>query len=275
LGDLYIMVEKNDALTKTIIALVISVIVYSVIIKPAWLWIKEHLFIFSFMILIIIFIAISVIKSFSDTSKKKKTDELETSLKDSKLNINVNQYKTTQFNRKLNRLHTANTFHETTQTSRNHEKRISKIKSDLTSFEVVLNQIKKYNPPEYIRDEKEFENGLLSFLYGRPEIENKIEILPQVKMNNRKPDFVIDGKYAIEIKLIESIDILRKLKSQVEEYSDIYEKTGAVLVYDGYNLSEIQNYVKRIENIGIKTILIKTKIRRKKHVTRLVIDKHR
>ncbi len=122
------------------------------------------------------------------------------------------------------------------------------------------------NPPP-CRDEKELQGNLNTFLtakYGEKRVkrEIRIDIAPGVK---RLIDFLIDDKYAIELKLAHDIDTLRNFIAQLQEFQMHYSQIAALLLFDNtkMNESQINHYVEEYRKRNIHCIVVNGRITKK------------
>ena len=133
------------------------------------------------------------------------------------------------------------------------------IKSKKTSEyeEIIFNTLKKFTP---VRKKDLKEKDIESQLYQR-----LTALLPEEKtsMQQRgksgRADIVVDGKIAIELKMINSLTQLFQLKGQLDEYNKEYKKIFCYL-YDEKNSISPQNFKefeKDLKRMGINAEIIK------------------
>jgi hypothetical protein len=126
------------------------------------------------------------------------------------------------------------------------------IKSDL---DFILESIKGFEP-EPVRDEEDFEKQLFQFL--KLKYPNQVE--RQVETREGKIDIVINGLYALELKIADSRGKLRDLIGQLYSYKKVYDNVSVVLLDIGkMSYHEIKNYVDDYRRLGVKTVILRGK----------------
>lgn len=105
----------------------------------------------------------------------------------------------------------------------NFKNKIKNYKNYHSAFLKIINTIQDDFKPEPSSDEKELQGNLkmwLSAKYPGKKIEREVE------SRAGKVDIVIDGKYAIELKLAKNSQTLRNLYAQLVEYQEVYPQIG-------------------------------------------------
>lgn len=136
-----------------------------------------------------------------------------------------------------------------------------------SEFDAILSSIKNDFEPEPVRDEKDFENQLIQFL----KLRYPGRVQRQVETHEGKIDLVVDGKYALELKIAEVKSVLRDLVGQVHSYKKVYDDVGVVLLdVKTLHRPEIDNYIRDYEKFGVKTVLLTGVLRRKAQKTKQI-----
>lgn len=133
-------------------------------------------------------------------------------------------------------------------------------RSTTREFDELLSFIRKMKP-EPTRDERELEGQLVMHLkHGYAEA----RIGRQVKGDRNRVDVVVDGKFAIEIKVADSRTTLRNAVAQVIAYRKQYSNLVVVLL-DVHELSreEIDASAAEYRTYGASTIILDEKVKRK------------
>lgn len=120
-------------------------------------------------------------------------------------------------------------------------------------FNSIINSIVTDFNPQQIKNEGHLEKLLMEFLLSR--YPGRIE--HQVRNPNGIIDVVIDACYGIELKIVRDKGILRNLVGQALFYKKYYKEVSILLFLDSKAVSniDIEDYVKDLENIGIKVIV--------------------
>lgn len=147
---------------------------------------------------------------------------------------------------------------------RNFESQMSEEEDLVDDFEKVLDVINEFDP-ENVRDEKDLENQLKQWL--RAILKNS-DIKTQYKTERGDIDIVIDGRFGIELKLVENKKTLENLYGQIHKYIKILGKNNLVVVLlldDRISLRELREFEEDYKNLGARIcVLEKGKIKRKK-----------
>ncbi len=127
--------------------------------------------------------------------------------------------------------------------------------SDYMMDSIILQLVRNFEP-EKVYDEKELQNLLRSFLqqaFPKATIEREV-----VLKNKDSIDVLVDGKYAIEVKIPNSRTELRNLSAQLEEYQEEYPNIIALLLNNEEKelTEDIQYYVDRFKSkLGIESVV--------------------
>ncbi len=150
-----------------------------------------------------------------------------------------------------------------TKVERNFESEMGKEEESKDEFELVLRNLEGFNP-ENVRDERDLENMLKTWLRARLE---SYDIETQYKTDKGDLDIIINNKYGIELKLIENKKVLENLFGQIHKYIKILGKNNlavVLLVADYVNQKDVEEWTKEYENLGARVyILEKGRIKRK------------
>jgi len=124
-------------------------------------------------------------------------------------------------------------------------------KSDDSDFmlDSIILKLERDFEPEKVYDEKELQNLLRSFLqqaFPDATIEREVHL----KKNRGDVDVVINGKYAIEVKIPNNRTELRNLTTQLEEYQEEYPNIIALIMNnEEHDLKDdIKYYVDRYKS---------------------------
>jgi len=137
----------------------------------------------------------------------------------------------------------------------NFKNNIRKIKNyDSTFLKIITTIQEKFQPPPS-SDEKELQGNLEQFLtltYPKRKIER------EVGTKFGQLDFVIDGKYVIELKLAKDTPTLRNLIGQLEDYQQMYRQIAVLLlnINEISDIEKINYYAERYLTKNIPTIVI-------------------
>ena len=128
-------------------------------------------------------------------------------------------------------------------------------------FDEILDFIKGFKP-EPFADEKDLQNQLKVLLFHK--FPNRI-IREGHTQSGGKIDFVIDIKYGIEVKPIWDKNTLINLLGQISIYKETYQEI-AIILCDINNVpqSDIENFISRYRNQGVKTIVLSGRKRSKR-----------
>lgn len=148
---------------------------------------------------------------------------------------------------------------------------IKKIKNYDSTFLKILDSIQETFEPAPSSDEKELQGNLEQFLkikYPGKKIEREVDT------RFGKLDFVIDGKYVIELKLAKNPAILRNLIGQLEEYQEVHRQIAVLLlnIIEISDIEKINYYAERYLAKGIPTIIIHGKTRKQALRTKLKLE---
>ena len=128
--------------------------------------------------------------------------------------------------------------------------------SDYMMDSIIL-KLEKGFEPEKVYDEKELQNLLRSFLqqaFPKAKVEREVSL----KQVRDSVDILIDGKYAIEVKIPNSRTELRNLSAQLEEYQEEFPKIIAfILNNEEKDLDDdIEYYTERYKSkLGIDSVV--------------------
>ena len=134
-------------------------------------------------------------------------------------------------------------------------------KYDATFFKIIT-AIQDEFKPQPCTDEKELQGQLTMFLstkYPSKDIDREVE------KDGAKPDIVIDGKYAIELKIARDATTLRNLTAQLMEYQEVYPQIAALLlnIVEKSKIEIIKEYAKKYdEKLKIPTIIVEGRMRK-------------
>lgn len=130
-----------------------------------------------------------------------------------------------------------------------------------TSYDTGLKEILDYikekldNYPYKIRDERELElaiDSLLNVKYNNTQ--------RQYPIGNDRIDVLVDGKYAIELKKATSIERLRGLVNQIEDYQKHFKNVGAIIWDAGkMRTSDIESKRQELITKGSYAVIIHPK----------------
>ncbi len=123
----------------------------------------------------------------------------------------------------------------------------SKSKDSDYMMDSIILQLERSFEPEKVYDEKELQNLLRSFLqqaFPKATVEREV-----VLKNKDSIDVLVDGKYAIEVKIPNSRTELRNLSAQLEEYQEEYPNIIALILNNEEKelTEDIQYYVDRFK----------------------------
>ena len=150
-----------------------------------------------------------------------------------------------------------------TKSEKNFESEMGKEEESEDEFELVLKSLEGFNP-ENVRDEKDLENMLKTWLRARLD---GYDIGVQYKTEKGNLDIIINKKYGIELKLIERKKELENLFGQIHKYlKELGKNNLAVILLISKYISQkdVSEWTKEYENLGARVyILEKGKIKRK------------
>jgi len=128
--------------------------------------------------------------------------------------------------------------------------------SDYMMDSIIL-KLEKGFEPEKVYDEKELQNLIRQFLQTTfPK--SKIEREADFKSNRDSVDILVDGKYAIEVKIPNNRTELRNLSAQLEEYREEYPNIIVfILENEELNLTDdIKEYTEKYKSkLGIESVV--------------------
>jgi hypothetical protein len=148
---------------------------------------------------------------------------------------------------------------ESTNKPKPQEKVYALQKHEIGILERVLNELRNYRTPE-VRDEKEFEKGVYSFLTAKFP---NFSIERQYPSNRGKVDLVIEKKYAIELKIAESRNQVRSFIGQLKDYHKDFNNI-AIVVLDIGKVETLNEYIQDWKQEGIKVLIMHGSVSRKK-----------
>ena len=120
--------------------------------------------------------------------------------------------------------------------------------------------------PETVRDEEDFEKQLYQFLRAR--LGSKVR--RQVSVGDQKIDIAIGNEVGIELKIAESRGKLQRLVGQVMDYVDYFDEVIAVVLDVGANV-DLENYMRKLQKLGARVLILEGSIRRKGRKMEIVI----
>ena len=120
-------------------------------------------------------------------------------------------------------------------------------------------------------DEKELQTQLKIFL-TREYKGKKIEREVKTRVGNM--DFLIDGKYVIEVKIAKNPTVLRDLIGQLEVYREVFPQIAVLLlnIIEKSDIEKINQYTERYAEKGIPTIIVNGRTRRSSNRKKVKID---
>ena len=135
---------------------------------------------------------------------------------------------------------------EDTKKNINFKNKIKHFKKYDATFFKIISTIQNDFKPQPCTDEKELQGQLTMFLstkYPGKEIDREVE------KDGAKLDIVIDGKYAIELKIARDPTTLRNLTAQLEEYQEVYPQIATLLlnIIEKSNMESIKEYAKKYD----------------------------
>ncbi len=120
--------------------------------------------------------------------------------------------------------------------------------------------------PETVRDEEDFEKQLYQFLRARL----GSNVRRQVPVGDQKIDIAISNEVGIELKIAESRSKLQRLVGQVMDYVDYFDEVIAVVLDVGANV-DLDNYMRKLQRLGARVLILEGSIRRKGRRREIVI----
>jgi hypothetical protein len=97
----------------------------------------------------------------------------------------------------------------------------------------------------------------------------------EVASRKGKIDIVIDDKYAIELKIANSISNLRNLIGQIHDYLKVYNDLAVIILDVGdLSRSDINDYVDDYQELGTKVIVLAGVLKRRKRRSRQFNRRH-
>lgn len=143
--------------------------------------------------------------------------------------------------------------------------------SDYSTSELdeILNKIEENFKPELIRDEEDFEKQLfqvLKLLY--PD-----RVSRQVKIGKLKADIVFDNNvYGLELKIANNRGILTSLIGQITLYKEVFNEIAVILLdVNALSIEDLNEFIGRYKNMGVKTLVIKGEYRKKNRKREFII----
>jgi hypothetical protein len=144
------------------------------------------------------------------------------------------------------------------------ESEMAKEEESEDEFELILKGINEFDP-ETIRDEKDLENMLKTWLRAKF---NNSDIKTQYKTDRGDVDIVINDKYGIELKLVERTKTLEDLQGQVLKYIRTLGKNNlavVLLVNEYIKQEDLDFWTKNYEDLGARVLILeKGRIKRNK-----------
>ena len=137
---------------------------------------------------------------------------------------------------------------------------LPKLEENYTRLKEILDYIKnEFDNYRYkIRDERELESMIEIYLKTRYKFTQR-----QYPIGSDRIDILVDGKYAIELKKATSIERLRGLVNQVEDYQKHFENKGAVgaIIWDSGKMraSDIESKRQELIAKGSYAVIIHAK----------------
>ncbi len=153
----------------------------------------------------------------------------------------------------------------------NYKNKTKNFKKYDSTFLKIIDNIQKEFIPEDSVDEKELQTQLKIFL-AREYKGKKIE--REVKTSVGNVDFLIDGKYVIEVKLAKTPTVLRDLIGQLEVYQEVFPQIAVLLlnIIEKSDVEKINQYTKRYAAKGIPAIIVDGRTRRSSSRNKIKID---
>jgi len=153
----------------------------------------------------------------------------------------------------------------------NYKNKTKNFKKYDSTFLKIIDNIQKEFIPEDSMDEKELQTQLKIFL-TREYKGKKIE--REVKTRAGNIDFLIDGKYVIEVKLAKNPTVLRDLIGQLEVYQEVFPQIAVLLlnIIEKSDIEKINQYTERYAAKGIPTMIVDGRTRRSSNRKKYKID---
>lgn len=127
-------------------------------------------------------------------------------------------------------------------------------------FEEILQYIESNFNPKFIKDKGDFKNQLIVFL--KTKFSNEIASGGHTSIGG-EVDIVIDGTFAIRIKIIKNEGGLIFLVDQMIEYKRDFNKSAVILLDIGeVTTNKIEEYIDEYREMGIQTIIKKAWIKK-------------
>jgi len=196
----------------------------------------------------------------SEGSKEKLVERISDYLFRKEKTSNTNKRISDKFEKSISNQN--NTQVVDTKKNINFKNKIKKVKNYHSAFLKIINTIQDEFKPEPSSDEKELQGNLKMWL-GAKYPGKKIE--REVESRAGKVDIVIDGKYAIELKLARNSQTLRNLYAQLVEYQEVYPQIAVLLlnIIEKSNIELIKEYSKKYEEkLKIPTIIVQGRMRK-------------
>jgi len=156
------------------------------------------------------------------------------------------------------------TTHSKDEESNNDKDEENSLKENVTGMESILWKLEREFEPERLPDEDHLQAQILQFLKAKFPNSNVQREQP-LKNNRSTVDIIVDGKYAIEVKVPKNRTALRNLSAQLEEYKEEYPEICAVILDDKKRqlTNEIKSYVDKYKTkLGIESVILTGKKRR-------------
>ena len=156
------------------------------------------------------------------------------------------------------------TTHSKDEKSNNDNVEEKSMDENVISMDSILWKLEKDFEPEKLQSEDHLQAQILQFLKGKFPNSNvqREQSLRNIRGNI---DILVDGKFAIEVKVPNSRTELRNLSAQLEEYKEEYPEICAVIL-DNKQLkltNDIKSYVDKYKTkLGIESVILTGKKRR-------------
>jgi len=155
------------------------------------------------------------------------------------------------------------TTHNRDEKSNNDENEEKSMDESVISMDSILWKLEKDFEPEKLQSEDHLQAQIIQFVKAKFPNSNVQREQP-LKNVRGNIDIVVDGKFAIEVKVPNSRTELRNLTAQLEEYKEEYPEICAVIL-DNKQLkltNEIKSYVEKYKTkLGIESVILTGKKR--------------
>jgi len=129
-------------------------------------------------------------------------------------------------------------------------------------FDLILETIEKKFDPRIVTSEDDFKNRLIQFLNSK--FQNEVKGQGHTSIGG-DVDVVIDGTYAIKIKILKNEGAMIFLVDLMMEYKHDFNDCAAILVDIGeITNNKIEEYINEYNELGLKTILKRAWIKNSK-----------